>query len=101
MDLRQLKLTGEEWDALEVPVPAGELEILKLVNSGYTDVNKRHNKTLSLVGFMRLSGDLRLYHDYFYSEYFYGPLEALGRLRGCPAPTPPKPKKKKAPKLKK
>ena len=101
MDLRQLKLTGEEWDALEVLVPAGELEILKLVNSGYTDVNKRHNKTLSLVGFMRLSGDLRLYHDYFYSEYFYGPLEALGRLRGCPAPTPPKPKKKKAPKLKK
>ena len=29
MDLRQNKLTKEEWEALEVPVSAEELKILK------------------------------------------------------------------------
>ena len=101
MDLRQVKLTAEEWDALEVPVPGEELEILKLVNSGYENVNERHNKTLSLAGFMRLTGDLGLYHDHFYTMYFRKPLEALAGRRGCPPPPVVKPKGKKKRKLKK
>ena len=33
MDLRQTKLTKNEWDALEVPVPKQELTILKMIYS--------------------------------------------------------------------
>ena len=35
MDLRQTKLTKNEWDALEVPVPKQEQVILKMIYEGY------------------------------------------------------------------
>ena len=34
MDLRQTKLTKNEWDALEVPVPKEEKTILQLIYKG-------------------------------------------------------------------
>ena len=35
MDLRQQKLTSEEWDALERPVNKEEHRILQMINQGY------------------------------------------------------------------
>ena len=38
MDLRQRKLTKQEWITLEIPVQQNELNILKLIKAGYTPV---------------------------------------------------------------
>ena len=47
MDLRQKRLTAEEWDALEVPVSKDELRILKLIHDGFNNVNITDNDTMS------------------------------------------------------
>ena len=39
MDLRQQKLTSEEWDALERPVSKEEQRILQMINQGYLNVD--------------------------------------------------------------
>ena len=39
MDLRQQKLTSEEWDALERPVSKEEQRILQMINQGYNNVD--------------------------------------------------------------
>ena len=39
MDLRQKRLTAEEWDSLEIPVSTNEKKILNLIYNGYHDVN--------------------------------------------------------------
>ena len=46
MDLRQKRLTAEEWDALEVPVSKDELRILKLIHDGFDNVNITDNDTM-------------------------------------------------------
>ena len=35
MDLRQERLTAEEWDALEVPISKNEEKILKMIQNGF------------------------------------------------------------------
>ena len=39
MDLTQKKLSKAEWEAIEVPLPSQEKEILELVKMGYDNVN--------------------------------------------------------------
>ena len=58
MDLRQKRLTGEEWNSLEVPVSKDELKILKLINKGYEDVSLSYNETTSMIGFIKISNDM-------------------------------------------
>ena len=55
MDLRQKRLTAEEWDALEVPVSKDELRILKLIHDGFNDVNITDNDTMSLINFVKIN----------------------------------------------
>ena len=62
MDLRQTKLTKNEWDALEVPVPNAEKTILQLIYNGYEDLNYVFNYTLSLMSFIKISHDLDKFH---------------------------------------
>ena len=57
MDLRQKRLTAEEWNSLEVPVSNEELKILKLINKGYEDVSLSYNETTSMIGFIKISND--------------------------------------------
>ena len=70
MDLQQTKLTKNEWDALEVPVPKDEKIILQLIYNGYNDLNYVFNYTLSLMSFIKISHDLNNFHLYFYKKYF-------------------------------
>ena len=70
MDLRQQKLTGEEWDSLERPVSAEELRIIRLIHDGYEDVGITFNDTQSLINFIKIFENLDLHHVYFFDKYF-------------------------------
>jgi hypothetical protein len=54
MDLKQRKLNKAEWESIEVPVSETEKEILKLICSGYGDVNVRINRNLSLFTLLKV-----------------------------------------------
>ena len=70
MDLRQQKLTGEEWEALERPVSKEELRILRLINKGFDNVNISFNDTQSLINFIKINENLEMHHEYFFEKYF-------------------------------
>jgi hypothetical protein len=70
MDLGQTKLTKNEWDALEVSVPAEEKTILKLIYNGYDNLDYIFNYTISLMSFIKISHDTDKFHGYFYIKYF-------------------------------
>ena len=65
MDLRQLKLSKAEWDGIEVPVSPSEQRILTLIQTGYHDVNLKHNDTLSLLGFLKVKETDSMQHHLF------------------------------------
>ena len=70
MDLRQKKLTKQEWEFLEVPVSCDELKILKLIKNGYNNLNLCSNKIPSLIDYMKISNKPELFHSYLYIRYF-------------------------------
>jgi len=70
MDLRQQKLTGEEWDSLERPLAKQEKRILQLIYEGYNNVNVTFNDTLSLINFIKITDNLDMYHEYLFERYF-------------------------------
>ena len=60
MDLKQRRLTAEEWNSLEIPVSKQELKILKLIHNGYEDVNTSFNESRSMINFIKITGDIDL-----------------------------------------
>ena len=70
MDLTQRKLTKEEWESLEVPLPMNEVKILKMILQSFDNVNSKFNDTYSLNMYMKVSNDFELYDIYFYNNYF-------------------------------
>jgi len=67
MDLSQKKLEKNEWEALEVPVVDSELQVLKMIQGGYANVNKKWNNALSILTFMKITKNLDMYHNYFFT----------------------------------
>jgi len=69
MDLTQRKLTRSEWETIEVPVSSDEKDILKLIISGYHDVNIRTNNHQSLYSFLKIDQspgtEILLFKKYF------------------------------------
>tara|TARA_Y100000389_G_scaffold152291_1_gene152210 strand:- start:2308 stop:4680 length:2373 start_codon:yes stop_codon:yes gene_type:complete len=57
MSLNQEKLTKKEWEELEKPVTDHENYINSLIIEGFTNVNIRKNKSLSLIDYLKLSYD--------------------------------------------
>ena len=83
MDLRQKRLTAEEWDSLEIPVSANEKKILNLIYNGYHDVNISYNETLSIITYVKIKArNLEVYHTYFYNKYFKKTIDALLGSKG-------------------
>tara|TARA_A100001015_G_scaffold309320_1_gene408582 strand:+ start:1841 stop:4252 length:2412 start_codon:yes stop_codon:yes gene_type:complete len=70
MDLKQCKLTKEEWNALEVPLPDKELSILKMIDNSFDNVNFVSNESISLNTYMKVLNDFELYNYHFYKLYF-------------------------------
>jgi len=67
--LKQTKLTRSEWDTVEVPVSEEEKEILRLIIDGYTDVNIKYNKTMSLFSFTKIENTPEN-EKFLYDKYF-------------------------------
>ena len=74
--LNQQKLSKSEWDSVEIPVSPDELAILKLITSGYADVNIRTNKTNSLFNFLKIEYSQQM-EDFLYNKYFATRIKTL------------------------
>ena len=75
LDLTQSKLSREEWNSIEVPLPEDEKNIIKLICNGYHDVCICKNNTLSLIVILRIpvnSSTLIIYiNDILNQHYLY------------------------------
>ena len=69
MDLKQRKLTKAEWDSIEILVSKSEIEILKLITNGYSNVNIKVNKTDSLFTYLKIEYNAQI-EEFLYAKYF-------------------------------
>ena len=69
MDLNQRKLTRSEWDSIEIPVSADEIEILRLIMNGYDNVSIKYNQHNSLFTFLKIEYSKQM-EDYLYNKFF-------------------------------
>ena len=69
MDLRQIKLTKQEWDSIEKPISDDEKEILNMINSGYENPKVYFNHHKSLLSFLKFENN-DAFHYYLYDRYF-------------------------------
>jgi len=73
MDLKQNKLSKTEWESIEKSVDPDEKKILKMLITGYDDVNVRYNETTSLITYIRFDSSPEM--DYFlFKKYFEQPM---------------------------
>jgi hypothetical protein len=71
MDLKQRKLSKSEWESIEVPVSADEIEVLNLIMRGFSDVTLKYNKHNSLLTYLKIEKSDEM-EDYLYNTYFAG-----------------------------
>jgi hypothetical protein len=69
MDLKQSRLTREEWTNIEILVPEQEKRILKLIIDGFKDPTIHYNTNQSLISLMKIEGNPEI-HQYLYKTYF-------------------------------
>ena len=67
--LIQTKLTGDEWNGVEIMEPESEMRILELIINGFHDVNRVFNTHLSLNSRLKITPTPEM-DDYLYEEYF-------------------------------
>ena len=69
MSLTQQKLSKSEWDSVEIPVSEDEAAVLKLIISGFADINIKMNKTNSLFSFLKIEYSPQM-EDFLYNRHF-------------------------------
>lgn len=69
MDLIQRKLTKNEWESIEIPVPIKEKKILLFIKKSFHDVLNKLNNTKTLLSFTKIN-DNESIHNYLYILYF-------------------------------
>jgi len=74
--LSQVKLTGEEWNGIEIMEPEAEMRILKLIIDGFHDVNHVFNLHMSLLSRLKISKTPEM-EDYLFHEYFRKRVESV------------------------
>lgn len=67
--LSQTKLSRSEWESIEKPVSDAEMHILKMINSGYENINIISNQSNSMITFTKLPATSEI-HDYLFKKYF-------------------------------
>ena len=67
--LIQVKLTGEEWNGVEIMEPEEEMRILQLIINGFHDVNRVFNPHQSLISRLKITATPEM-DDYIFDEYF-------------------------------
>ena len=73
---KQSKLSKEEWESIEVPLPANEKQILSLIQDGFHNVNISRNYTPTLVQHMKITMTAQI-EVYLYVQYFQKALQEL------------------------
>jgi len=76
MDLKQRKLSKSEWDSIEIPVSESELEVLKLITSGFHNVQLKVNKTNSIFTFLKIEYNTQI-EEFLYIRYFADKIKEL------------------------
>ena len=79
--LIQTKLTGEEWNGVEIMEPDEEMRILRLIIDGFHDVNRVFNTHLSLNSRLKITMTPEM-EDYLFDEYFKKRVERVMALVG-------------------
>jgi hypothetical protein len=74
--LCQVKLTGEEWNGIEIMEPEAEMRILKLIIDGFHDVNRVFNLHMSLFSRLKIANTPEM-EDYLFHEYFKKRVERI------------------------
>lgn len=81
MDLTQRKLSKAEWNSIETPVSSEELRIIKLIMSGYNNVNAINNPTMSLLKYMKISYTEQN-DKYIYIQYLQPTVKQIHKENG-------------------
>jgi hypothetical protein len=76
MDLKQCKLSKSEWDSIERPIHNNELEILKLITSGFHDVNIKLNNHNSLFNYFKIDYNPQI-ENYLFNTYISNKLKTI------------------------
>lgn len=76
MDLRQIKLSKQEWDSIEKPISDDEKEILKMINNGYDNPKVYFNHHKSLLSFLKMDTN-ESFHHYLYDKYFKSHIQKI------------------------
>ena len=79
--LVQVKLTGDEWNGVEIMEPEEEMRILQLIIDGFHDVNRVFNPHLSLISRLKITATSEM-DDYLFDEYFRKRVERVIALIG-------------------
>lgn len=76
MDLKQRKLTKSEWDGIEIPVHKNELEILRLIVNGFSNVHLKVNKTDSIFTHLKIEYNPQI-EEFLYAKFFADKIKSL------------------------
>ena len=76
MDFSQDKLSKKEWDAAEIPVSPAEMKILKLITSGFANVNIKQNSCDSIFTYLKIEYSDSL-NNYIYSRFLKDKISAI------------------------
>jgi hypothetical protein len=68
MDLKQRKPNKSEWESIEIPVSANELNVLNLIVKGFHDVSTRINTNNSIFTFLKIEYTEKI-EDYIYIKF--------------------------------
>ena len=79
MDLEQRKLNKSEWETIEVPVLQSEIDVLKMIINGFTDVNIKFNKTITIFTFLKIEYNEKM-EDYLYDKFLSSQINELIKL---------------------
>ena len=76
MDLKQRKLTKSEWEGIEIPVNKNELEILRLIVGGFSNVNLKVNKTDSIFTHLKIEYNTQI-EKFLYVKFFSDKINSI------------------------
>lgn len=66
---QQTKLSKAEWNAIEATISDEEKEVLTMIISGYNNVNIKHNKNTSLLGYAKIEKN-KTTETFIYTKFF-------------------------------
>jgi len=77
MDLNQIRLNKTEWDSIEIPIREEEMRVVKMIMAGYSDLNIKTNRNISLASYLQMPTDIESLDDHLFKEYFEKTVRAI------------------------